>query len=113
MREYKDRKGFDYLTAMYEHHGPYTGMAITHLLSIGFNEAKQITNKDLADMKVSLTKQEEENEKNGVISIMTPDFQVWLVETARDISLEVSEVRLIQWCIAYRIFDSKGIKKRK
>lgn len=54
-------------------------MVIAYVMDQGFGEVSEITDKEIEDMVHLL----EEREKNGSgVSIMTPEFQGWLVEMA-------------------------------
>ena len=63
----------------------YFNMVVSYLLQKGYENVLKITEKQIADMKRKLDKEEEEEEElktQNKISLMTPEFQVWLVETA-------------------------------
>ena len=62
----------------------YFNMVVSYLLQKGYENVLKITEKQIADMKRKLDKEEEEEElkTQHKISLMTPEFQVWLVETA-------------------------------
>ena len=61
----------------------YFNMVVSYLLQKGYENVLKITEKQIADMKRKLDKEEEEELKTqNKISLMTPEFQVWLVETA-------------------------------
>ena len=62
----------------------YFNMVVSYLLQKGYENVLKITEKQIADMKRKLDKEEEEEElkTQHEISLMTPEFQVWLVETA-------------------------------
>ena len=65
----------------------YFNMVVSYLLQKGYENVLKITEKQIADMKRKLDKEEEEEEEEELktqhkISLMTPEFQVWLVETA-------------------------------
>ena len=54
-------------------------MIIAYVMDMGFSEVSEITDKEIKDMVAQL----EEREKNSSgVSIMTPEFQGWLVEMA-------------------------------
>lgn len=75
-------------------------MASTHLMDIGWNEAEQITDEDI-ETKV---------EGNG---LMTKEFCQELVRIARDIAKAGSPVEFIQLCQVEKLYDTKGLRKRK
>ena len=60
----------------------YFNMVVSYLLQKGYGNVLQITEKQIAHMKRKLDKEEEELNAQHEISLMTPEFQVWLVETA-------------------------------
>ena len=60
----------------------YFNMVVSYLLQKGYENVLQITEKQIANMKRKLDKEEEELNAQHEISLMTPEFQVWLVETA-------------------------------
>ena len=60
----------------------YFNMVVSYLLQKGYENVLQITEKQIANMKCKLDKEEEELKTQHEISLMTPEFQVWLVETA-------------------------------
>ena len=60
----------------------YFNMVVSYLLQKGYENVLKITEKQIADMKRKLDKEEEELKTQHKISLMTPEFQVWLVETA-------------------------------
>ena len=60
----------------------YFNMVVSYLLQKGYENVLKITEKQIADMKRKLDKEEEELKAQHKISLMTPEFQVWLVETA-------------------------------
>ena len=57
-------------------------MVVSYLLQKGYENVLQITEKQIANMKHKLDKEECELKAQHKISLMTPEFQVWLVETA-------------------------------
>ena len=63
-------------------HADYFNMVVSYLLQKGYENVLKITEKQIADMKRKLDKEEEELKTQHEISLMTPEFQVWLVETA-------------------------------
>lgn len=60
----------------------YFNMVVSYLLQKGYENVLQITEKQIANMKCKLDKEEEGLKTQHEISLMTPEFQVWLVETA-------------------------------
>lgn len=60
----------------------YFNMIISYLLQKGYENVLEITEKQIASMKQKLRKEEEELRAQHKISLMTPEFQVWLVEMA-------------------------------
>ena len=60
----------------------YFNMVVSYLLQKGYENVLEITDKQIANMKQKLRKEEEELHAQHKISLMTPDFQVWLVEMA-------------------------------
>ena len=63
-------------------HVGYFNMVVSYLLQKGYENVLQITEKQIANMRRKLDKEEEELKAQNKISLMTPEFQVWLVETA-------------------------------
>ena len=63
-------------------HVGYFNMVVSYLLQKGYENVLQITEKQIANMRRKLDKEEEELKAQHEISLMTPEFQVWLVETA-------------------------------
>ena len=63
-------------------HVGYFNMVISYLLQKGYENVLQITEKQIASMRRKLDKEEEELKAQHKISLMTPEFQVWLVEMA-------------------------------
>ena len=57
-------------------------MVVLYLLQKGYENVLQITEKQISNMKHKLDKEEEELKAQHKLSLMTPEFQVWLVETA-------------------------------
>ena len=74
-------------------------MATTHLMSIGWNAAESITDEDIAEV-----------EGNG---LMTKEFCQMLCELAREIAQSCSPVEFIQLCQVKRLYDTKGLRKRR
>ena len=86
----------------------YFGMACTYLLQIGFDKARKITDMSLEKTLEDLKKKDEEC---GGMSIISPELNIWIMKTAREIANSVSEVQFMQWIIVNKIYDTKGIKK--
>lgn len=63
-------------------HVGYFNMVVSYLLQKGYENILQITEKQIANMRRKLDKEEEELKAQHKISLMTPEFQVWLVKTA-------------------------------
>lgn len=63
-------------------HIGYFNMVVSYLLQKGYENVLQITDKQIANMRRKLDKEEEELKAQHKISLMTPEFQVWLVEMA-------------------------------
>ena len=57
-------------------------MVVSYLLQKGYENVLQITEQQIANMKHKLDKEEEELEAQHKFSLMTPEFQVWIVEEA-------------------------------
>lgn len=74
-------------------------MATTHLLSIGWNVAQDITDASINGI-----------EGNG---LMSKEFCQLLVRLAREISRACSPVEFIQFCQVEKLYDTKGFKPRK
>ena len=72
---------YDALKDECQHIG-YFNMVVSYLLQKGYENVLQITDKQIASMRRKLDKVEEELKAQHKISLMTPEFQVWLVETA-------------------------------
>lgn len=68
-------------------------MATTHLLCLGWNEAKKITDEDIAKV-----------EGNG---LMTQEFCQHLCKVAREIAQTVDPVEFIQFCQVEKLYDTK------
>ena len=64
----------------------YFNMVVSYLLQKGYENVSEITEKQIADMKQELYEEEKELRAQHKISLMTPDFQVWLVEMAIKLS---------------------------
>ena len=63
-------------------HAGYFNMVVSYLLQKGYENVLQITEKQIESMRRKLDKEEEELKTQHKIGLMTPEFQVWLVETA-------------------------------
>ena len=63
-------------------HVGYFNMVVSYLLQKGYENVLQITDRQIANMRRKLDKEEEEFKNQNKISLITPEFQVWLVETA-------------------------------
>jgi hypothetical protein len=63
-------------------HIGYFNMVVSYLFQTGYENVLEITDEQIANMKQELEKEEEELRSQHKISLMTPDFQVWLVEMA-------------------------------
>ena len=61
----------------------YIGSHTTvELLQKGYENVLEITEKQIANMRCKLDKEEQDLKAQHKISLMTPEFQVWLVEMA-------------------------------
>lgn len=72
-------------------------VAITHLMDVGWNN---ITPESVKYTSELIRKREEENEKNGIISVMTADFQIAILETALELK-EFSPVTILTYASRY------------
>lgn len=63
----------------------YEWLVFNHILSKGYENIRTITDEDVKEMEDDLKKQEAELEESNKIMIMTPEFQVQLVNDARKI----------------------------
>ena len=63
-------------------HIGYFNMVVSYLLQKGYENVLEITEKRIVNMKRKLEKEENELRAQHKISLMTPEFQVWLVEMA-------------------------------
>lgn len=63
-------------------HIGYFNMVVSYLLQKGYENVLEITEEQITDMRCKLDKEEEELKAQHKISLMTPEFQVWLVEMA-------------------------------
>ena len=63
-------------------HVGYFNMVVSYLLQKGYENVLEITDKQILSMKRKLEKEEDELRAQHKISLMTPEFQVWLVEMA-------------------------------
>ena len=62
-------------------HVGYFNMVVSYLLQKGYENVLQITDRQIANMRRKLDK-EEELKNQHKISLITPELQVWLVKTA-------------------------------
>ena len=60
----------------------YFNMVVSYLLQKGYENVLEITDEQIVNMKQQLEKEEEELRAQHKMSLMTPDFKVWLVEMA-------------------------------
>ena len=72
---------YDALKDECQHIG-YFNMVVSYLLQKGYENVLEITDKQILSMKRKLEKEEDELRAQHKISLMTPEFQVWLVEMA-------------------------------
>lgn len=63
-------------------HIGYFNMIVSYLFDKGYGNVLEITDKQIANMKRRLDKEEQELKAQHKFSLMTPGFQVWLVEMA-------------------------------
>ena len=78
----------------------YKAMVFTYIIDTGFREISETTDEDVAEMRKALKEKETGRE------IMTVDFQVDLVNTAREIvRLCENPVELYQYSAIKGIFD--------
>lgn len=63
-------------------HIGYFNMIVSYLLQKGYENVLRITDKQIANMKCKLDKEEQELKAQHKINLMSPEFQVWLVEMA-------------------------------
>lgn len=96
-------KAINFLNREYNKYGYQISMVISHLLSIGFNTAMNITDEELNNMLDELN--EKEKTSSG-ISILSPEFSVWICTEARNVAKNVTPVELIQWCQMKQLFDT-------
>lgn len=61
-------------------HEAYFRMIIGYVMDKGFSAVSDITDKEIKEMVAQL--EEEEKKRDNGVSIMTPEFQGWLVEMA-------------------------------
>lgn len=61
-------------------------MGLTHLFDIGITKASEITDEDVKETLRALIEKDEELKKQKRFSIMTPQFQVDIIETARELA---------------------------
>ena len=60
----------------------YFNMVVSYLLQKGYENVLEITDEQITNMKQQLEKEEEKLRAQHKMSLMTPGFQVWLVEMA-------------------------------
>lgn len=63
-------------------HIGYFNMVVSYLLQKGYENVLEITENQIVNMKRKLEKEKQELETQHKISLMTPEFQVWLVKMA-------------------------------
>ena len=63
----------------------YEWLVFNHILSKGYENIRRITDEDVQEMEDELKKEEAELAGTNKIMIMTPEFQVQLVNDARKI----------------------------
>lgn len=73
-------------------------MAVTHLMTIGWHEAEEMTDKDISEVEGN--------------RIMTKEFCQELCRIAREIATTVEPSEFIQFCQVEKLFDTKGYKTR-
>lgn len=61
-------------------HIGYFNMIVSYLFQKGYENVLEITDKQITNMKERLETEDEERRTQHKMSIMTPEFQVWLVE---------------------------------
>ena len=61
-------------------HIGYFNMIVSYLFQKGYENVLNITDKQIVNMKRKLEKEDEELRAQHKMSLMTPGFQVWLVE---------------------------------
>ena len=71
-------------------HEAYFRMIIGYVMDKGFSAVSDITEEEIKEMVVQL--EEEEKKRTNGVSIITPEFQGWLVEMA------VKLVNIGGWC---------------
>lgn len=74
-------------------------MATTQLMIMGWNEAEELTDEEIA-----------EQEGNG---LMTQEFVQDLLRLTRKIAKTCSPVEFIQFCQVEKLYDTKGYKTKK
>ena len=63
-------------------HVGYFNMIVSYLFQKGYENVLEITDKHITNMQKRLEKEEEELRAQHKMSLMTPEFQVWIVEMA-------------------------------
>ena len=81
-----------------ETHPLMWNMAMTHLMDIGYREATQITDEDIAQIEGN--------------AMMTQDFVQGIVRTARDIARNSTPLQLIQFNMVEKCVSTQGYKPR-
>ena len=74
-------------------------MATTHLMDIGWNTAKKMTDEDIAAVQGN--------------ALMTKEFCQYLVRLAREVAQTSSPVEFIQFCQVEKLYDTKGYKNAR
>lgn len=64
------------------YHIGYFNMVVSYLLQKGYENVLEITEEEIVNMEQRLKKEEEDLRAQHKTSVMTPEFQVWLVEMA-------------------------------
>ena len=73
-------------------------MAVAHLMDIGWREAEEMTDEDIATVEG--------------IGLMTQNSCQYLCKLAREIATTVSTVEFIQFCQVEKLYDTKGYKNK-
>lgn len=110
-REFPNKNGFSYCTAMYEKHFGLFMAAITHLFDKGYETICDITDEDINEMLLLEEERQAEARRDGKISMLGCDFIAWLYYTAREVANQLSTVELIAWLEAAKPYDCKEAKK--
>lgn len=107
-RTIKHSENYQKLLDMYNKHGAYFIMALTHLLCEGYKVMDDITPEELQKMIDEETERQKKEEEKGKISIFKPDFIKWLWETAIEIHNLATPSQLIIFAQKEKLFDSKS-----